>query len=593
MQPTAHLLTRNPADLLTRVREARHGVAEIEAALQQPALGVWDKAGPGLEHAAAVLADVERSLSATDLVSLEVRGEIKVEIQALARDIRRINALMRAAGGVLYGLGPIAVCDARRLHACRDRGPPGYARARFRPRLNMSNLLSTLLSSANALRAYDQALNVIQNNVANASTPGYARQVQTLTAMPFSPEDGLAGGVEAGDLVNRRSQYAEQAVRTRQSALGFAGQRASDLAAIEPLFAPIADAGISGAMSKLFQSFSQLAVTPNSTTDRRIVLDRAESLAQSVRETASGLQTGVGDADSQFISGVQHLNALLERVRDFNAGRRANGGDTADAGVDAQLHSTLEDLSELVEFQALESGDGTLSILLGGREPAVIGEHVYPVSGERSNNAVTMRNSQGTDITASIKGGELGALIDLRNNMLPAYMQELNTFATGFAEKINSTLASGLDINGNAPTRPAGDLFVVADPANPAASIAVNSALGPDDVAAAGAGGPGGNANAIALARLASEKTLNGFTFAEALGNVGGHVGRDLNDARESRVTQSSLLTQAKSLRDQKQAVSLDEEAALLLSFQKNYEASARVITIIDELTETMLNLFR
>jgi hypothetical protein len=103
MQPTAHLLTRNPADLLTRVREARHGVAEIEAALQQPALGVWDKAGPGLEHAAAVLADVERSLSATDLVSLEVRGEIKVEIQALARDIRRINALMRAAAEFYTG----------------------------------------------------------------------------------------------------------------------------------------------------------------------------------------------------------------------------------------------------------------------------------------------------------------------------------------------------------------------------------------------------------------------------------------------------------------------------------------------------------
>jgi flagellar hook-associated protein 1 FlgK len=121
----------------------------------------------------------------------------------------------------------------------------------------------------------------------------------------------------------------------------------------------------------------------------------------------------------------------------------------------------------------------------------------------------------------------------------------------------------------------------------------VNAAVAPGDLAAASVGLAGGNGNAIALAHLASEKTLNGFTFAEALGNIGGHVGRDLNDAREARLTQSSLLTQAKTLREQKQGISLDEEAALLLAFQKNYEASARIITIVDELTETMLSLFR
>lgn len=457
----------------------------------------------------------------------------------------------------------------------------------------MSNLLSTLLSSANALRAYDQALNVIQNNVANASTPGYARQVQTLSALPFEPAGGLAGGVEAGDLISRRSEYAEQAVRARQSAVGFAGQRASDLEAIEPFFAPIAGAGIHGAMSKLLQSFSQLTVTPNSTTDRRIVLDRATSFAQSVRDTAAGLQSAVRDADSQFFSGIEHLNALLTRIRDFNVGHRLNTAEAADAGVDAQLHSTLEELAGIVEFQALETSDGSLTILLGGAEPVVIGEHVYPIEGELSNTAVTIRNQRGADVTASVRGGSLGAVVDLRNDVLPAYMQELNAFTSGFAEKINATLAAGLDSTGNAPVRPADDLFVFSDPTNPAASIAVNASLGPGDLAAASAGLPGGNGNAIALARLGSEKTLNGFTFAEALGDIGGHIGRDLTDARESRVTQSSLLTQAKNLRDQKQAVSLDEEAALLLAFQKNYEASARIITIVDELTQTMLSVLR
>ena len=456
----------------------------------------------------------------------------------------------------------------------------------------MSNLLATLLSSANALRAYDQALNVIQNNVANASTPGYARQVQSLSALRFAPEGGLSGGVEAGDLVSRRSQYAERAVRDRQSSVGFASQRASDLEAVEPLFAPIAGAGIGGAMSKLFQSFSQLTVTPNNVTERRIVLDRAASFAQSVREAATGVQSSIGNTDRQFLSTLEDVNALLTRVRDFNVGRRLNAETGTDAGVDAQLHATLEDLAELVDFEVLEDPDGALTILLGGTQPAVIGDHVYPLDGELSNTGVTVHDASGAVVTAVIGGGRLGALVQLRNTTLPAYLEELNGFAVGFAEQVNSTLAAGLDLSGNAPARPADDLFVFGDPANPAASMATNSAIPPAGLAAASAGLPGGNGNAIALAQLASARVLNGFTFSEAAGNIGAHVGRDVNDAREARITQGALLSQAKTLRDQRQAVSLDEEAALLLAFQKNYEASARIIAVVDELTKTMLNLF-
>jgi hypothetical protein len=103
MRPPARLLTSNPADLLAGIREARHTVSGIEAALQQPGLDVWDKAAPGLEHAAAILADVERSLAGTGSVSLDCRAEIKAEVQALGRDIRRINALMRAAAEFYTG----------------------------------------------------------------------------------------------------------------------------------------------------------------------------------------------------------------------------------------------------------------------------------------------------------------------------------------------------------------------------------------------------------------------------------------------------------------------------------------------------------
>ena len=84
----------------------------------------------------------------------------------------------------------------------------------------MSNLLSTMASTAGALNAYDRVLAVTQNNVANASTPGYVKQSLVLQALPFDPAGGLCGGVRAGEMQNARDRYADQTVRRETSLLG-------------------------------------------------------------------------------------------------------------------------------------------------------------------------------------------------------------------------------------------------------------------------------------------------------------------------------------------------------------------------------------
>ena len=76
----------------------------------------------------------------------------------------------------------------------------------------MSNLLASLVSSANTLQAYGQVMETLQNNVSNASTPGYAKQSAELYALPFDPEHGVTGGVRSGELRSTRNEYAEQAV---------------------------------------------------------------------------------------------------------------------------------------------------------------------------------------------------------------------------------------------------------------------------------------------------------------------------------------------------------------------------------------------
>ena len=147
----------------------------------------------------------------------------------------------------------------------------------------MGSLTTSLLNSTGALSAYGQVLNVIQNNISNAHTPGYVKQEQSLLAMPFDVAQHTAGGVMAGPVLSARSEYLEQNVRTQQSLLGYAQQRASDLSHVQQIFdlssvstSTGSSNDLSGALSNFFNSFSQLSVNPNDATERQSVIDAAQ-----------------------------------------------------------------------------------------------------------------------------------------------------------------------------------------------------------------------------------------------------------------------------------------------------------------------------
>src|SRR5690242_19818645 len=113
----------------------------------------------------------------------------------------------------------------------------------------MSGLFTALSTSADALDAFQRALTVVQNNVVNSSTPGYAAQSLSLNAEPFLPGSGLPGGVSAGEIQSSRNEYAEQSVQHQLSALGTLEQKAQNLSDLELNFNVSSDSGIPGALN--------------------------------------------------------------------------------------------------------------------------------------------------------------------------------------------------------------------------------------------------------------------------------------------------------------------------------------------------------
>jgi flagellar hook-associated protein 1 FlgK len=451
----------------------------------------------------------------------------------------------------------------------------------------MGSLMTALLNTANSMKAVEQALTVTENNVVNASTPGYAKQTATFVAQPFDLTVGLPGGVSAGPVQSSRDAFAEQAVRSQQTDVNYYQQKVSDLTSIESYFSTSSTSGIGPAMTSLFQSFSTLSVNPNDTVSRQNVINQAQTVAENFQSTASGLESQGTNIDQETSSTIATINQLAGQVATINGENRVDPSGGVDAGVDAQLNSTLEQLSQLVNFQALQQPDGTVTVYVGGQTPLVVGGQTFSISGDFSRPQTAVLSSTGSDITSQITGGQLSAMLDDKNNVLPGYIQSLNTLAQGVADQVNTGLSNGIDENGASPST---ELFTYNANVGAAATLAVNP-LTPDQIAAALPGAPGGNGNALNLAALANGANLSNYTFAQFYGNIAARVGSDLSTATDNQTTKQSLLSQAQTLRQQASGVSLDEEAANLIAFQRAYQANAKMLTVLDTLTQDLMNV--
>jgi flagellar hook-associated protein 1 FlgK len=477
----------------------------------------------------------------------------------------------------------------------------------------MSNLLTSLVSSANALSVFDRALLVCQNNVVNASTPGYAAQRLALEAADFEPNLGLIGGVRAGDVATARNLYAEQAVRRQVESLGYYEQTAQSLAAIESSFDISGTQGISGALNDLFTSLSAWSLEPNSTPARQSVLENAQKLAQSFQQANASLTTAFSDTDRQLRQTVERINELGAELKDYNAARREGG--IRDAGLDTKLQNALESLSELVNVTSLQQADGSVTVLIGGQTPLLIGEHLYQIGVDFTIPAdpppdypgagapAHLTGADGRDITQQVSQGRLAGLIEMRNEVLPSlvgdayHVGDLNRLAKSVADRVNQILTAGQISDG--PPAVAGIPLFTYDTSSDTA-VARTLALNPDMTAAKLAAiSPGppyvSNGAALALAGLSSPQSdtdkIGGFSYVEFYGQVAGRIGRLLSDAKDNQDFKTQLVTQARSLRQQLSGVSLDEEAIKIVEFQRAYQANAKMVSVLSDLTEVAINL--
>ena len=455
----------------------------------------------------------------------------------------------------------------------------------------MSSLFGTLSIALSGLRASQGALDVTTNNVANANTPGYSRQ----RAVMVQADPVVIGlltygqGVELSKVESLRDSVLEVQIQQENQQQGQLNAFLAGMKQVEVLFTA-SQSDLGSQFSKFFSSLSQLSANPSDLSLRQGVLTAAGNLSNTFNNMASNLTLQRQNLDLSITQEVQQINSLTTQIADLNGQIQAsqNLGRDASSFVD-QRDVLIEKLSSLIDVSSIRSDNG-IALTTSNGTPLVDGMRSFSLATHVDPSGVQHIYSGTTDITAKLSSGELAGMIQIRDQKIPGLLSDLDALAAGFSTAVNSAQQSGYDLTG----QPGGNLFAVPPGGGLGAASAMSVVItDPAALAASSDGSSGSNGNVAVLLAVHDQAVAGGKTASEFYSNMVFSVGNDVSNASAESDASQLVLQQLQNRRGSISGVSLDEEAANLIQFQRAYEAAARVITTINDVLDTTVNLGR
>ncbi|MCG7334350.1 flagellar hook-associated protein FlgK [Sporosarcina sp. ACRSM] len=495
-----------------------------------------------------------------------------------------------------------------------------------------------LETSKRGLFTQQSALYTTGHNISNANTLGYSRQRVNMQATPGFPGVGLnAGtmpgflgtGVEAGSIQRIRDSFVDQQFRQESNKLGYWESRSQAISQMEDVLAEPSAYGLQQSLSEFWSSLQTLATNPENGGARAVVIQRGEAVADSfnyIHKSLSEIQTNLGQ---EIGVSATAINSILQQIGDLNrqiSEVEPNGYMPNDL-YDAR-DMLLDELSTYVPIEtsyeksggrALAIAEGTVTVKIktnGDPITVVSGKSYSEISvngadadgnptGPMTGFTFTGGPADGDSLTVDNMqvAGKLRSLIDSYGyddgsvngkGLYPDMIAELNKMAAVFIDEFNQIHAAGEPLpvpEGETPRVKEDDFFEGTD----AATITVNANIvdDPGKINASNAeneAGNGKNAQALSEAQFKPLTGLGGSTIQTYYSGVIGKLGVEGQQAEKLVFNTATLLGAVSHRRDSISSVSLDEEMTDMIRFQQAYNASARMITVVDETLDKIIN---
>jgi len=453
----------------------------------------------------------------------------------------------------------------------------------------MSSLNASLAIALSGLDAEQGAMAATTNNVANANTPGYSREVPILASSDPVVVDPLTfgTGVTLQSVESIRDPILESRIQQETQTQGQLGSLVSALQQTQVNFTG-KTGDIGSAITSFFDSINQLSTNPSDLSLRQGVLTAASNLATAFNSTANNLTVQDQSLDQSVIQSVGQINTLTQQIAQLNGqiSDLENVGEDAGSFID-QRTQAIDQLSSLVDVSVIPS-DNTLTLTTANGTPLVTGQQSFQLQTQTSASGLHGVYSQGNDITSSIVSGQLGGEIAARDRQIPAIQTQVDTLAAGLANAVNTVQTGGFDLNGNTGA----DLFTLPPAGGTGAAAGLSVAINnPALIAASSDGTVGSNGNAEAMYALNSQPLISGQSPTDYYSGIVFNVGNATANATAEQNASSLVLQQLNDQRSTISGVSLDEEAANLVQYQQAYSASAQVITAINDMMYAVINM--
>lgn len=483
------------------------------------------------------------------------------------------------------------------------------------------SLTGALNSAMSGLRYASRSSNVISSNIANASTPGYARRTLSIS----SNSTNFTGGVQINGVQRHINTQIVSDRRLASAEFVYRADTTRFLTSIEDL---VGTPDSAGSLSSRLSDFENSLITASSRPDATERLDTvalaARDLAKTMNDASDGIQTARTQADRNIAAQVDQLNIVLNSVKDLNSkitSATVQGLDAA--ALQDQRQVLIDEISEMVPVRMLPREHGTVAlystggaILLDGGAATIEFEAANVVTpymsiddGTLSGLTVSGFSVSTTSLSGKLRGGSLGAQFEIRDELAPAAQVQLDAMARDLVERfedpaVDPTLApgqAGLFTDQGTVLDPLAEvglasrltLNALVDPAQDGETWRIRDGLG------ATAPGDAGNSQIInaLVDTLSATRVPNSGNFG-----VASYSALDLTSTFSSqlgtdRLREDQLLTfasvQLNELMELELADGVDSDVELqrLMIVEQAYAANARVIQTVDDMLNTLLGI--
>lgn len=474
----------------------------------------------------------------------------------------------------------------------------------------MPRIWSTMDIGKRSMANSQTSLQTVAHNIANKNTEGYSRQrVDVVTNEPVSEGRLRLGmGARAATVSRINNPYLEKQLEREGTTLGYVEGRADLMGRVEQVYNEQQTKGLNQYMGEFFNSFRELSNNPESVAARSMVKESAEFLTKNFQHVNQQLGSIQADADFRIATKVEEINQLTKEISSLNM-KIANVEVTGAPANDERdrRDELVKELGNKVNIKYAEGKSGQLTITAGNTAVLVSGSSCCELqcapTGERvdkkeGNFDIFYKSSEYStpfNVTKQLTGGEIGGLLNVRDEVINRSLDKLDELAYSLATEVNKAHVEGFDRYDQT-----GQMFFNQPGTMKGASqtIAVAKDIR-EDVnrisAAAQDQAPGDNRIANIISALEYKQALQGgtSTFDNFYSGMVGQIGIEAQRANSAMESQKDIVSQLKNIRESISGVSLDEETTKMIEFQKAFDASARLIKTADEMMDTVLNLKR